>query len=137
MQQSTTNNQVTRPDTATDRRLVFAVFAPPIAWFVHEVVGVSVVGRECDKADVLAAWQWITLVAVSVTAAAIAIAGFFVSLGIFRRWSRSSASARDAEGRGRVEFVALLGMFLSGLLLLNILYFGVMPFVVQPCLRAI
>lgn len=137
MQHSTTDNQVARPDAATDRRLAFAVFAPPLAWFVHEIVGVSVVGRECDQADVLATWQWATLIVVSAAAAAIAVAGFFAALRIFRRWTGGATSATHAEGRGRVEFVALLGMFLSALLLLNIIYFGVMPFVVQPCLRAI
>lgn len=133
---SSTANEVSRPDAATDRRLAFAVFAPPIAWFVHEIVGVAVVGRECDKSDVLAAWQWSTLIAVSLAAAAVAIVGLFASLRIFHRWT-GGAPLRRAEGRRRVEFVALLGVFLSALLLLNIIYFGVMPFVVQPCLRAL
>jgi hypothetical protein len=31
--------------------------------------------------------------------------------------------------------MALAGVLVSGFLLLNILFFGIMPFIVDPCLR--
>lgn len=122
-----------RPDKRVERRLAFGVFAPPVAWFVHEIVGVSITGRNCDAG--LDGWQWAVLIGVSVAAAAVAVVAGLFSYRIFRGWTHGG-SPTEAEGWDRVEFVSLFGMFISGLLLLNIIYFGAMPFVVESCLRS-
>lgn len=117
-----------------DRRLAFGLFAPPVAWFAHEVAGVAIVGRHCATADSLLGWQWVALTVLSLGAAAVAVAAAIGAYRVFRRHTRGG-SVTEAEGWSRVEFLSLLGMFLSALLLLNIVYFGVMPFVVEPCVR--
>lgn len=126
----------TWPDRSTNRRLAFAVLAPPAAWFTLEVVGLVVVGRHCAAGQSLAAWQWAVIVSVTLAAAAVAIAAGFTAWRVFRTWS-GDTPVTEAEGWSRVEFVALLGLFLSALLLLNIVYFGIMPFLVHPCTRVI
>lgn len=125
-----------RTDRSTDRRLAFSVFAPPLAWFAHETIGVAVVGRHCAAADHLTGGQWTMLIASAAVAAAIAVTACVIAYRIF---SRQAPAGRitEAEGWGRVEFISLLGMFVSVLLLLNIVYFALMPFVVNPCMRAI
>jgi len=130
------HRELPRTDKATDQRLRFGVFAAPIAWVLHEVIGVAVVGRACYGNAQLTAWQWITLGAVSIVAALVAVAGGLSAYRVFRQWENGARITR-AEGWDRVEFVSLMGMFLSGFLLLNIIYFGVMPLVVDPCVRTI
>lgn len=116
-----------------DRRLLFAVLAAPAAWTVHEIVGVSIVGRTCalGGSGTLAVWQTVVLGVVSIVAAAIAIASAWTALSIFRGAGGTRITA--AEGWNRVEFVALLGFFLSLLLLLGIVYFALTPLLVEPC----
>lgn len=128
-------------DKSINRRLAFGVFATPVAWFLHEIIGVSIVGRNCQPAQGIgggdiAAWQWTLLVIVPIAAAATALAGVIVAFRVFRKEDPGAKITR-VEGWNRVQFVAVFGALLSSFLLLNIIYFGVMPFVVEPCVRII
>ena len=130
------HREIPRTDRRTDRRLAFGVFAAPLAWLVHEIAGLAIIGRHCQDGGDLAGWQWTALVILPVAAAGIALAGVIVAFSTFRD-VRPDSRITKVEGWSRVEFVAVFGAFLSGLLLLNIIYFGVMPFVVEPCVRLI
>lgn len=129
------HREVSTTDKRTNRRLAFGVFAAPVAWFLHEIIGVAVTGRHCE-ASMIADWQWTVYVILPIVAAAIALAGLVTAYGVFRHNFQGKKITR-VEGWGRVEFVAVFGVFLSSFLLLNIIYFGVMPFVVDPCVRSI
>lgn len=128
------HEELPKPDRSVNRRLAYGVFAPPAAWFISEVAGVALAGRHCGSA--LGSWGWIAMIGVSLLAIAVTASAAWIAYGVFRDWTRGG-SPTEAEGLDRVEFVSLLGVFLSCLLLANIVFFAVMPFVVDPCLRTI
>lgn len=55
----------------------------------------------------------------------------------YRNWRRLAAENRllDAEGRGRQEFMALLGVYVSFTLGFGMLWLGLPVFLLQMCLR--
>jgi len=119
------------------RRLWFSILGPPTAWTLAELVGVASVRAICTTGNgpaALATWQWLLLLGIPVAAAIIAAAGLLVGVGSF---CRTSGGMRflHAEGVDRVQFMAMAGIIISSFLLLNIIYFGVMPVIVDPCLR--
>jgi hypothetical protein len=128
------HTEMPKVSKSTNRRLAFGVLAAPTAWLIHEIAGVAIVGRNCQLAEDISSWQWVALTGLTVFAAALAIAGGLSAFRVFRRYDPAGRVTR-AEGCDRVEFVALFGIFISAFLLLNIIYFGVMPLVVEPCLR--
>ena len=126
-----------RPDRRTERRLWFSILAAPIAWAVAELASYALVGRVCRPASATAAldtWQWVAVFGIPLLCALVALAALLTALGVFRRWTGPVKVTR-AEGWNRVEFMALFGGIVSLLLLLNIIYFGVLPAIVEPCLR--
>lgn len=128
-----------RPDSAPaldapDRRLWFGILAPFVAWTLNELAGYVIADRSCVAGGgSLTTAGWIGLFTLNLLALAVAAGAGVVSHRVFREWS--SQPLPRSEGWGRVEFMALAGVFISGLLLLNILYFGIMPFIVDPCLE--
>lgn len=135
-----------RPDPSTERRLWFGLLAAPLGWSVSEVVVFAVVGRRCAAGGSgagmessltasLHTWHWIVLLGVPLAAAALAVAALVTSVGVFRQWT-GAIRITEAEGWSRVEFMAIAGAIVSTLLLLNIVYFAVMPLLVDPCMRA-
>lgn len=127
-----------RPDRATERKLWFSILAPPAAWTVAEIVGAAIVGRTCGPSSLsgeMDTWQWIAALAVPIAGAAVAVAGLLVAIAVFRRWRTSGSRITRAEGWNRVEFMAMAGAIISFFLLLNIIFFAVMPLIVDPCMR--
>ena len=133
-----------RPDAGTERKLWFSILAPPAAWTVAEIAGAAVAGRACGPWSLpgdggltgqLEAWQWLMVIAVPFVAAGIAVAGLMLAIGVFRRWRTSAHRITRASGWNRVEFMAMAGAIISFFLLLNIVFFAVMPLIVDPCMR--
>ncbi|HEX5420739.1 MAG TPA: hypothetical protein VFY39_12130 [Gammaproteobacteria bacterium] len=122
-----------QPSKKMERRLLFAVLGAPIAWALHEVVDFSVIGRRCEIQGGLVVWQWGAVIGVGVLAFAIAALAAITAFRLFHRWPREAALLK-AEGWNRVSFMALLGFFLSVILMVNIIYFGLTPWVVHPCM---
>jgi hypothetical protein len=121
------------PPPGTERRLWFGILAAPVAWTLNELVGVSVVGRVCGQQE-LSTLQWAVLFGLAAAAAAVALAAGLTAYRLFRRWT-PDLKFTHAEGWTRVEFMAMMGVIISGFLLLNIVFFGIMPLFVNPCLR--
>lgn len=131
------HEEVPRADKRTNRRLAFAVFAAPVAWLLHEIIGVSIIGRHCAAgATQLQPWAWTALIIVSLVAIVTATAAILAAFRVFRERSHGQKITR-VEGWSRVEFVSVFGVFFNSFLLLNIIYFSVLPFVVDPCVRSI
>lgn len=130
------HTEVPKVRKGTNRRLAFGIAAAPAAWSIHEVAGFAIVGRNCLANDELMTWQWVVLITLTVFSIGLAVAGALTSLRVFRSWRRGGRLTR-AEGWDRVEFLALFGIFTSVLLLLNLIYFSVLPLVLEPCLRTI
>ncbi|MCW8195833.1 hypothetical protein F6455_13645 [Proteobacteria bacterium 005FR1] len=131
------HEEVPKSDKRTNRRLAFGVFAAPVAWLLHEIIGVSIIGRHCaaGAAD-LQPWAWIALVLLSAAAIVTAASAIITAWRVFRERFHGQSITR-VEGWSRVQFVSIFGVFVSSFLLLNILYFSVLPFVVDPCVRTI
>lgn len=130
------HQEVAATDRGTNRRLAIGVFAAPAAWLVHEVAGVALIGRHCSAGSSIPGWMWLVLIILPLAAAAAALAGVVAASGVLRRVNPGVPFTR-VEGWSRVEFVAAFGVIFSSFLLLNIIYFGVLPFVVDICARII
>lgn len=76
------------------------------------------------------------LLALSIAAIAVSLYGGIVAYRVFRERS-VERDILKSEGRGRVEFMAMAGVLVSALLLLNIVFFTVIPFLVDPCRSAV
>lgn len=124
---------VSRGNRGVRRRLAFALLAAPLMWSLHELASLVVVDGTCERASETT--QRLLLAAISVAAAAVAGGGLACGYGVFRH-RRGGEGLFAAEGWDAVQFLALFAVFVSGLLLLNILYFSVVPFLVEPCLRS-
>ena len=119
------------PPRAVEKRLLFGVLGAPIAWSVHEIVSVAVVGRRCEAGGLLA-WQWATFIGVSVLCLGVAVAAALTAYRMFAS-SPHERGLLASEGSNRVTFMALLGFFLSLILIVNIVFFGLVPGIVHPC----
>lgn len=117
-----------------ERRLWFGILGGPTAWTVNEIASYAIAAERCDVGAGLDVIGWTGLVGISVLAAALTIAAGWIAYGIFRDAS-GDGRITVAEGWGRVEFMAMAGVFTSALLLLNIVYFSIMPLLIDPCLR--
>ena len=95
-------------------RLWFGLIAAPVAWAVAELAGYIVSSNDCNRGSSVA-------VGLSALMAVLAAAGLLVALRNLR------------AGETRERFMALSGVLVSALLLLNVVYFGVPPFLVNPC----
>ena len=120
------------PSKRTERRLWFGILGAPFAWTLHELVGSSVVGRRCVEEGALEAWQWATIIGVSILATLIAAAATWSAFRVYRE--NGSVRITKAEGWDRVEFMAIAGVIISAVLLINIILMGVMPAIVSPCM---
>jgi hypothetical protein len=119
---------------AVRRRLWFGILAGPLAWTVHELVGVAVIGRDCELDMGFAAWRWIVLAAVAVCSVLVTAAAAITALQTFRSWA-GHANVFTTASRDSVEFLARFGLFVSLFLLFNIVLFGAAPLIVDPCVR--
>jgi hypothetical protein len=118
--------------TAVRRRLWFSLLAGPLAWTVHELVGVALIGRTCELGTGFPAWRWAALVAVGVAALLVTSAAAVTAFSTFR--SRvGHANVFTATSRDSVEFLARFALFVSLFLLFNIVLFGAAPLAVDPC----
>lgn len=116
-----------------ERRLWFGLLAAPAAWTLHETAGYVIVARGCALGGgELPAWAIAAVGGLSLLAAGVAAAGGVVAHGVFRKHTGSVPVTRT-DGWGRVEIMAAAGVFVSAALLLNILMFGVLPFLLEPC----
>jgi hypothetical protein len=122
-----------QPTKKMERRLLFAVLGAPLAWALHEVVDFAVIGRRCEIQGGLVAWQWVAVISTGAVAFAIAALATATAFSLLHKWPRDASLLR-AEGLNRVSFMALLGFFVSVILTVNIVYFGLIPWIVHPCM---
>lgn len=109
-------------------RLAWIVLATPVAWFVHEIAAVALVGRSCNATRPAELWP---LGVLAVAAGAIALGGALAARAVFKK--AAAGDIGTAESRNRTEFIAQLGFFLNLLLLLNIVLFALVPLLAGPC----
>ena len=129
----------TRPEQVTPRRLWFGLSAAFFCWFLVGIAEMFITWRACMRREQLgnafsdpsatAASFVVTFVLIGVVAAA-----GFVS---YMNWRRLSSQRKfiEAEGRGRSEFMALIGVIASITLGAGMVWMGLPLFILRLCAR--
>ncbi len=135
MASETTN----RRDRVATGRLWLVVAAPAAAWFVLGFTDILLTWAACLHREQLGgasshpAIRLLTVVTTIVLFTIILMSGT-VS---YRNWRRLSGDAglKTAEGRGREEFMALLGIFVSLTLGFSVVWLALPLFILDLCVR--
>lgn len=138
-----TTNAHTLPEEAEHlprRRLWFGVFAAAVAWVAHSSTCFIITTQAC--ADGVSDWGplsgtgvRILLGIITLALLAVAITGGVVS---FHNWRELSEQRRltQAEARGREEFLALIGLFISVSFVIGIIWAGIPLLLMDVCVSA-
>ena len=133
------NEMTTRADHVAPGRLWFGLAASAAAWFVLGLADILLTWAACLHREQLggaSGHPGILLLTVLITIAlfAIILASGIVS---YRNWRRLSGDAdlESAEGRGREEFMALLGVFVSLTLGFSVIWLALPLFILDLCVR--
>lgn len=135
MASETTN----RIDQVAPGRLWFGVAASAAAWFVLGFTDILLTWAACLHREQLGGASGhpgirLLTVVITIVLFAIILASGTVS---YRNWRRLSADAdlESAEGRGREEFMALLGVFVSLTLGFSVIWLALPLFILDLCVR--
>jgi hypothetical protein len=128
-----------RAEQVTPGRLWFGVAASAVAWSVLGMTDVLLTWAACvhrERFGGASRHPEILLLTILIT---VALFATMVTAGIvsYRNWRRLSADAdlESAEGRGREEFMALLGVFVSLTLGFSVLWLALPLFILDLCVR--
>ncbi len=122
------------------KRLWFGFSGAAAAWIIAGIVDawlawVACMGHEAGSGVFTSVGMRVLLSVITLGLLAMAIVGGWVS---FKNW-RSLSESRDfieAEGRGRQQFMALIGVFISISLGLGIVWFAIPIYILGICVRA-
>jgi hypothetical protein len=133
------NEMTNRTGHVAPRRLWFGMAASAAAWFVLGLADILLTWAACLHRDQLGGASrhpGILLLTVAITGVLFAtiVASGTVS---YRNWRRLSADTglESAEGRGREEFMALLGVFVSLTLGFSVIWLALPLFMLDLCVR--
>ncbi len=134
------NDATTRLYTVPSAKLWFGLTASACAWVALGIGDVLITWWAClfeESFGAAGARSGIGLLYFAATFLLLALA---VTSGItsYRNWRKLSGAIRlrDAEGRGRQEFMALMGVFVSFTLGVGILWLTVPLVILKLCVRA-
>jgi hypothetical protein len=133
-------NEITsRVDHIAPGRLWFGVAASAAAWFVLGLTEILLTWAACLHREQLggaSGHRGVLLLTIVITVVlfAIIVASGTVS---YRNWRQLSADVdlESAEGRGREEFMALLGVFVSLTLGFSTVWLALPLFILDLCVR--
>jgi hypothetical protein len=122
------------------KRLWFGFSGAAVAWILAGVVDawlawVACMGHEAGSGVFSSAGMRVLLGVVTFGLLAVATAGGVVSFNNWRRLSQSG-EFMEAEGRGRQQFMALVGVFISISLAIGIVWFSIPIYILGICVRA-
>ncbi len=128
------------PSEISPRSLWFGTTAGAVAWALHGAACALISSEACVSGT--GNWgalsadgvRWL-LAAITLGFLAIAIVGGLIS---FRNWLHLAESHDlvHAEGRGRVQFMALVGIFLSATFVIGIVWAGLPLIFLDVCTKA-
>ena len=128
-----------RTDHVTPGRLWFGVAASAAAWLVLGFTDILLTWAACVHREQLggaSAHPEVLLLTISITIIlfAIILASGTIS---YRNWRQLSSDPdlENAEGRGREEFMALLGVFVSLTLGFSVIWLALPLFILDLCVR--
>jgi hypothetical protein len=121
-------------------RLWFGFAGAGVAWVLAGLLNVLLAGATCtrDKPALFSSGQTemhIVLAVLTFLLLALAAWAGIVSFQNWRTLSRQEDFV-DAEGRGRKEFMAVFGVFVSASLGMGIIWFVLPIYIVRMCVRA-
>jgi hypothetical protein len=122
------------------KRLWFGFSGAAVAWIIAGIVDawlawVACMGHEAGSGVFTSVGMRVLLGVITFGLLAVATAGGLVSFANWRRLSQSR-EFMDAEGRGRQQFMALVGVFISVSLGIGILWFSIPIYILGICVRA-
>ncbi len=128
-----------RRDHVTPGRLWFGVAASAAAWFVLGFTDILLTWAACVHREQLggaSAHAEIRLLTISITVILFVIILTSGTIS-YRNWRQLSSepALENAEGRGREEFMALLGVFVSLTLGFSVLWLALPLFILDLCVR--
>jgi hypothetical protein len=128
-----------RTNHVTPGRLWFGVAASAAAWFILGFTDILITWAACVHREQLggaSAHPEVRLLTIAITVILFAIILASGSIS-YRNWRQLSADANleSAEGRGREEFMALLGVFVSITLGFSVIWLALPLFVLELCVR--
>jgi hypothetical protein len=132
---------VTHPPPRIEQgRLWFGTVAGAAAWALHGFTSFLISTQACKDGNgnwgpLPAASVRLLLGGVTLLFLGVAVAGGLTSL---RNWRQLSQRRHvlNAEGLGREDFMALIGVFVSTVFVLGILWAGIPPILVDVCVNA-
>jgi hypothetical protein len=133
------NDITSRVDHIAPGRLWFGVAASAAAWFVLGLTEILLTWAACLHREQLGGASGhpevlLLTIVITVVLFAIIVASGTVS---YRNWRQLSADVdlESAEGRGREEFMALLGVFVSLTLGFSAVWLALPLFIIDLCVR--
>ena len=129
----------TRSENASPRRLWFGLSAAFFCWFLLGIAEMFITWRACLHNEQFGQASSNP----PALAAAFAVSGFLLAVAAFggfaayRTWRRLSSERHvyEGEGRGRREYMALLGVIVSFTLGVGMVWMLLPLFILQFCLR--
>lgn len=123
--------------SASDRPLWYGLAAPVAAWVMEGMASFVFSDYACAQGKpFLHSFSRTAVVAALIVLAAVMLT-IAISAGVvaWRTWRSLSRTAKvsEAEGRGRGEFMALTGIFISVIFSIAIVWSGLAPMIVGPC----
>lgn len=122
------------------KRLWFGFSSAAAAWIAAGIVDVwlawvACMGHEAGSGVFSSFGMHVLLGVITFGLLAVATAGGLVSFNNWRRLSQSRDFV-EAEGRGRQQFMALVGVFISISLGIGIVWFAIPIYILGICVRA-
>jgi hypothetical protein len=128
-----------RPDPVPPSKLWFGLTASVAAWIALGVGDVLITWWACVRDQPLGGGTVRPGVAVVYFIATLLLLGLAVIAGVlsYRNWKRLTTAARllEAEGKGRMEFMALTGVFVSFTLGIGLIWLTIPLLILNLCVR--
>jgi hypothetical protein len=132
--------QTASVDHVSSRKLWFGTTAAAVAWALQNTICEIIASKACQNN--VGNWgpispggvRWL-MGGVTIIALAVAVAAGITSVRIWRPLS-DEPDAVHAEGRRRVQFMSLVGMFASVAFVVGILWSGIPLIILETCVKA-
>lgn len=133
------NANFSEPEVVSRKRLWFGFSGAAFAWIVAGFLDATLawfacMGGEMDSSVFTTTGMRILLGFITFGLLAIATAGGLISFGNWRKLSESETFV-EAEGRGRKQFMAMVGVLVSITLGIGIIWFSIPIYVLRLCER--
>jgi hypothetical protein len=133
------NANLSEPENVSPKRLWFGFSGAAVAWALAGFLDATLawfacMGGELDSGPFTPVGMRLLLGFITFGLLAVATAGGLISFSNWRKLSQSEDFV-DAEGRGRRQFMAMLGVIVSVSLGVGIIWFSIPVYILGVCVR--